>query len=224
MLAYIYQRIRTCLSDFNRIHVSPEMRRLGARTAALATFFSWLGVIQVAFAFFLFAREAIRESFALRAPGKITMFEYLEGRPLPPAPPVAPESAAPALPLLRPPGPDTIITFEYHAGERDKTIMFEYPARHPVPVFQYKLPDGRIFESNPGFFSNLYNYHVGDDITVLYWNSSADAGTIAGIYFTISPLIGLAGAAFAIAFRLMAVCCRSEFVARLYTYILVKLP
>jgi Protein of unknown function (DUF3592) len=175
MLSYIHQRIRAFLSDFNRIHVSPEMRRRAERRADVMRLFSWIGVIVTAVAFFLYAREMAREAFALRAPGKITMFEYRDGK-------------------------------------------------NPVPVFQYKLSDGRVFTSNSGFSSNLFNYQIGDDITVFYWPSSPEAGAIAGVYFTLARLLGLLGVAIAITSRLAAAWNGTELAARIYAYILIKLP
>jgi hypothetical protein len=106
-----------------------------------------------------------------------------------------------------------------------KIIMFEYQGgKNPIPVFQYKLSDGRIFTSNPGFSSYLFNYDIGDDITVLYWPSSPEAGTIAGVYFTLARSVGLLGIFFAIACRLAAAWSASELGSRIGVYILMKLP
>jgi len=102
---------------------------------------------------------------------------------------------------------------------------FEYlnKSKSPVPVFQYSLPDGRVFTSNTGFSSSALTYEIGNRVTVLYWDSSPDTGTIEGAGFIPAWPLGVLGLAFAIIWR-VAARLQSDIYARIWWYMFMKLP
>jgi Protein of unknown function (DUF3592) len=99
-----------------------------------------------------------------------------------------------------------------------------YPKKLVIPVVQYTLPDGRTYETNPGFYSSSFNYRTGDDVTVLYWETRPENGTIEGINFGLAEILASSGLLFAFAFRFASKAAMNETLARIGWCLVLKLP
>jgi Protein of unknown function (DUF3592) len=174
MLTYIILRIRKWLR-YDHFHLTPEMKAQMARSSGMMKVGSWVGVCLLAVGAFLYMREAVRDRYALRAPGKVVRYE-------------------------------------------------PYAKRHVIPVVQYTLPDGRTYETNPGFYSSSFDYRNGDDVTVLYWETKPGDGIIEGINFGLAEILMSSGLLFAVACRFVSKAAMNETLARIQWCLLLKLP
>lgn len=91
-------------------------------------------------------------------------------------------------------------------------------------VYQYRLPGGKMYQGSPGYWSSSFAYRAGDDVTVLYWETKPEDGTIKGISFKLAATLALSGLMFAIGFRITSKLAMNETLARIQWCLLLKLP
>jgi Protein of unknown function (DUF3592) len=118
-----------------------------------------------------------------------------------------------------------IVRERYALRAPGKVVRFEpYVNKHIIPVVQYTLPEGKTYETNPGFYSSLFKYHTGDDVTVLYWETRPENGAIEGINFLSADVLASSGLLFAVVFRFASKAAMNEALARIWWCLLLKLP